>query len=132
MLAPSARLAFQSPTNVAASTGLAGAAAGAAGTSGSGRGSWSRRGGRRQHAEQLGRQPILGIELDHPLELSRRGVGVAANRVMIGQQELGRRRIDVGEHMLLQGAELLRVNVDVGIQAHQCGPIPTGPGRQTA
>ena len=80
--------------------------------------------------EQLGGQLVLGIQSHDFLELCGRGIGVSAGQVVIGQQESRLRCRRVRFCVLLQGAELLRVDIHVRIEAAQRRPIPAGTGGQ--
>ena len=110
IVALSARVAVQLPTRLDASAGFAGAAG------------WlgdRRRGGTRggNAVEQLGGQLVFGIQLHDLLELRGSSIGVAARQVVFGQQEFRLRRRRVRFCVLLQGAELRRVDIHVRIEA---------------
>ena len=83
-------------------------------------------------AEQLGGQLVLGIQLHDFLKLYGGGIGIAASQVVFGQQEFRLRRGRVRFCVLLQGAELRRVDLHARIERASVVQSQPGPADSTA
>src|SRR5262245_28588264 len=67
-------------------------------------------------SQQGGGELVFRLELGDGVELGRRRLAVAQAHVLVGEDEVGLRRLRVLLHVLLQRPQLLRVGVLTGVE----------------
>ena len=84
-----------------------------------------------ERSQQLGRQPVLGIQPDKLLELPGGRVGIAAGQVLVGQEETGVRRLGMGLGIVPPGCGVAGCRCSRRGRTRSASSSPS-PGRWTA